>query len=373
MPRWFLPLLAACLLSTPPAAAAVPEIENCAIVPIASHTVDVDTPLGTITLELYDNVAPITVQNFLDYIASGYEGSVVHRVAKLAGNVPFVIQMGGYRHLGVNFTSIPRNASIDNEPCLSNVEGTIAMAKVGPPPGQPPTPESINSATSEWFINLTDNSVSAAMLDDQNGGFTVFGRVTAGLDVANTIVDLTETLPDTSIPGGCISPSGLLYTLTETCFLEGVLASSPLTSAYPNDASISCWDSSNLASILFTEVPFVFELHPDESTVAYLVSPACDVSPGGAPSNDPLAISCDLSRRAVPVDDDTQIMTDESPEKNIDISCAGIEASDAAFDARAQALNDRLVRTTYTVPEPELTLLHAVAVLALLALRRARA
>jgi cyclophilin family peptidyl-prolyl cis-trans isomerase len=70
------------------------------------------------------------------------------------------------------------NPAVTNEPVYSNVRGTIAMAKLGNDP---------NSATSQWFINLANN---AANLDDQNGGFTVFGEVTAGMDVVDAIAAL---------------------------------------------------------------------------------------------------------------------------------------------------------------------------------------
>jgi cyclophilin family peptidyl-prolyl cis-trans isomerase len=143
----------------------------------ANNTVvRLDTNFGDIFFELYDvagpNGAPAatnTVDNFLGYIERGdYDESFLHRLSFNAGDVPFVLQGGGFRFLdGVGISNIPQQASIANEfhPGRSNIERSIAMAKLG---GQP------NSATNNFFINLSDN---AANLDNQNGGFTVFGRV----------------------------------------------------------------------------------------------------------------------------------------------------------------------------------------------------
>ena len=137
--------------------------------------VEVVTDLGTVEINLYDNATPATVTNFLNYVNSGaYTDSIFHR------SVPgFVIQGGGFiTDINAQVGEIMTNPAVTNEPVYSNVRGTIAMAKLG---GDP------NSATSQWFINLANN---AANLDDQNGGFTVFGEVTAGMDVVDTIAGL---------------------------------------------------------------------------------------------------------------------------------------------------------------------------------------
>jgi len=125
------------------------------------------TPLGAIDVVLYDVTAPRTVANFLTYVNSGaYVNSFMHR------SVPgFVVQGGGFvwddaTNLPVK---VPAGPALVNEfsSTRSNKRGTIAMAKLGSDP---------NSATSQWFINLADNS---ANLDNQNGGFSVFGEVSA--------------------------------------------------------------------------------------------------------------------------------------------------------------------------------------------------
>ena len=145
--------------------------------PAAATIVRFDTSLGSVDVRLYDTATPLSVENFLDYVAAGvYADSIVHR------SVPgFVVQGGGYYFPpgGSGLDYIPEFASVPNEPGISNLRGTIAYAKLG---GDP------NSATSEWFFNLEDNS---ANLDYQNGGFTVFGRVLGdGMDVVDAIAAL---------------------------------------------------------------------------------------------------------------------------------------------------------------------------------------
>jgi cyclophilin family peptidyl-prolyl cis-trans isomerase len=139
----------------------------------ANTVVHMETVLGNIDVELYDDQAPKTVANFLRYAGRGYyDGVIIHR-----SEPGFVTQGGGYKCciLG-QFVPIPSDPPVQNEfdPSRSNVRGTIAMAKLG---GDP------DSATNQWFFNLADNS---ANLDNQNGGFTVFGRV---LDPGMNVVD----------------------------------------------------------------------------------------------------------------------------------------------------------------------------------------
>jgi cyclophilin family peptidyl-prolyl cis-trans isomerase len=124
--------------------------------------VEMATSLGLITVQLWPDVAPCTVNNFLAYIESGrYDGVLIHRTVD-----DFVIQGGGYAYDAGSdtFSSIPRDPAVVNEPGESNLRATIAMARIG---GQ------VNSATSEFFINLSDNTA----LDTVDEGFTVFGVV----------------------------------------------------------------------------------------------------------------------------------------------------------------------------------------------------
>jgi cyclophilin family peptidyl-prolyl cis-trans isomerase len=126
------------------------------------------TALGPIDIQLYDTAAPKTVANFLGYVNSGaYLNTFFHR------SVPgFVVQGGGYAWpaSASSVSKVVAGPAVVNEfsATRSNLRGTVAMAKLG---GDP------NSATTEWFVNLADNSSN---LDNQNGGFTVFGKVTTG-------------------------------------------------------------------------------------------------------------------------------------------------------------------------------------------------
>ena len=145
-----------------------------------ADTVLIETPLGDIEIELLTDDAPKTVANFLAYLDSGkYTSSFIHRSAQFEDGTGFVIQGGGFTFDGFNPSGIIPFASVENEFEVSNTRGTVAMAKLSNQP---------DSATSQWFINLSDNS---EILDGQNGGFTVFARVIGnGMEVADAINQL---------------------------------------------------------------------------------------------------------------------------------------------------------------------------------------
>lgn len=138
--------------------------------------VQFQTVKGDFEVNLFDEITPFTVANFLDYVEDGsYTNTVFHRSVD-----DFVIQGGGFTYED-SFPpeAIVKKDSVDNEPVLSNRRGTIAMAKID---GNP------HSATNQWFINLSNNSGN---LDAQNGGFTVFGQVIGdGMDVVDAIAEL---------------------------------------------------------------------------------------------------------------------------------------------------------------------------------------
>jgi cyclophilin family peptidyl-prolyl cis-trans isomerase len=141
----------------------------------SATNVVIHTDLGDIEIELFDEQAPQTVANFLNYVNDGdYADTFIHR------SVPcFVIQGGGFKFIDDAVEEVPKDSPVVNEPGISNTRGTIAMAKL---------PDDPDSATSEWFINLADNSGN---LDSQNGGFTVFGKVVGdGMQVADAIAAL---------------------------------------------------------------------------------------------------------------------------------------------------------------------------------------
>ena len=128
------------------------------------------TTHGDFTVELFDKEAPKSVENFLKYVDDGhFDGTIFHRI------VPgFVIQGGG---LTRDFQPKKTRAPIANEATngLKNERGTLSMARTN----------DVNSATSQFFVNLSDN----AFLDHSKAqyGYAVFGRVTQGLDVVDKI------------------------------------------------------------------------------------------------------------------------------------------------------------------------------------------
>jgi len=178
--------------------------------------VRLQTSLGPIDIALLDAAAPLTVANFMNYVNRGaYNNSFIHR------SVPgFIIQGGGYTwdSTANGYYTVAANSPVMNEfsSTRPNLRGTVAMAKLG---GDP------NSATTEWFFNLADNS---ANLDAQNGGFTVFGQVIGnGMQVVDAIAALQvvdaggalTNLPLVTIPAGAIQESNLVMVGNVSVFL----------------------------------------------------------------------------------------------------------------------------------------------------------
>lgn len=153
------------------------------------------TTQGPIDLNLLNSEAPLTVANFLAYVRGGdYTNVFFHRSAWLSSPnaAPFVIQAGAYKWTDVQCCSqVATRGNVRNEfsAARSNLRGTVAMAKVG---GDP------DSASSQWFVNMGNNS---ANLDNQNGGFTVFARVTTP---AMVVADRIAALPRVN-SGGAFS------------------------------------------------------------------------------------------------------------------------------------------------------------------------
>lgn len=128
------------------------------------------TSLGDITIELYPEKAPITVENFLAYVDSGFfDGTIFHRV------IPgFVIQGGGFTE---DMNKKPTRPPVKNEAGngLKNERGTLSMART----------QETDSATSQFFINLSDNT---ALDHGMRGfGYAVFGKVIEGMDIIDKI------------------------------------------------------------------------------------------------------------------------------------------------------------------------------------------
>jgi cyclophilin family peptidyl-prolyl cis-trans isomerase len=135
--------------------------------------VDIETSMGTITVELYKDQAPVSVANFLEYVRDGfYPGTVFHRV------VPgYVIQGGGFT---ANLAEKETRPPIQNEATngLANRRGTLAMART----------RTLRSATSQFYINLVNNpSLDHTGFSPDAFGYAVFGRVIAGMDVVDRI------------------------------------------------------------------------------------------------------------------------------------------------------------------------------------------
>ncbi len=131
------------------------------------------TSMGEITIEMYPNEAPATVQNFLNYVESGFfDGLIFHRVIE-----GFMIQGGGFApDMQQKKSGEPIQNEADNG--LKNETGTLAMARTGDP----------HSATAQFFINLENNDfLNHTGKNPQGWGYAVFGKVTEGLDVVDKI------------------------------------------------------------------------------------------------------------------------------------------------------------------------------------------
>jgi len=141
--------------------------------------VEIITSLGSIIVQLNQDKAPKTVENFLTYVKSGfYNETIFHRVIE-----GFMIQGGG---MDKDMKTKPTHPSIKNEASngLSNLFGTIAMARTSDP----------HSATAQFFINTEDNRGLDFHSETEEGwGYCVFGEVVEGIEVVNTIEEQTTT------------------------------------------------------------------------------------------------------------------------------------------------------------------------------------
>ncbi len=195
------------------------------------------TTQGLIDIRLYNTAAPRTVANFMGYVNSGaYANTFFHRSAP-----GFVIQGGGWSWPAGSSSLLktPAGPPVANEysPTRSNLRGTVAMAKIGSLP---------DSATTEWFVSLANN---AAILDGQNGGFSVFGKVTtsgmavfdaiARLRIATNYASPFDSLPLQGTVAASLTPANLV-TLTSVAVLPSGTAASDsdrvfnyLEAAYP--------------------------------------------------------------------------------------------------------------------------------------------
>lgn len=298
--------------------------------------VAVETSLGTMVLELYPNMAPGTVANFLAYMNRGdYDGAIFHR------SVPgFVIQGGGFRQNGGGYESIPTDPPIVNEPCLSNTAGTIAMARLG---GQP------NSATNQWFVNLTDN----VALDSSDGvGFTAFGRVVfGGMDVADAIAALP--IEDTL---------GILELPTNQIFRALPLQSAPTEPP----GGYGCARTSPAHGLLDETIDglIVDPLRSGGTLVPILLDPACT----GAGATGPPTVSCTPALgREVAIG---TLSTGQYFLPRIAMTCEQVAEAEASWSARRAGTAPQYLSLDVemvSVPEPTGDVPILIAALALFA------
>jgi cyclophilin family peptidyl-prolyl cis-trans isomerase len=157
---------------------------------VSGQVVQFDTVLGKFNVELLANAAPKHVANFLQYVAAGsYTNSFFHRSAALDSGGISIVQGGGYTWGGSSVSTIGKLSAVPLEYNLPNSVGTLAAARTS----------NINSATSEWYFNVRDNSTTLGPLN--GGGYTVFGRVIgSGMTVVSAIARL-----DRANAGGAFS------------------------------------------------------------------------------------------------------------------------------------------------------------------------
>jgi len=164
----------------------------------AAATVCMLTSKGEIVIELESAKAPITVANFLAYVKAGfYKDTIFHRVAP-----GFVVQGGGFLTGGVAQTGARPAIVLENQNGLSNVRGTIAMARTSLP----------DSATSQFYFNTVDNkSLDYDSKVTSKNGYAVFGRIISGLTVVDAINAESQLYPGADMTGTEV----LLYWATQ--------------------------------------------------------------------------------------------------------------------------------------------------------------
>ncbi|PTX91646.1 peptidylprolyl isomerase [Opitutus sp. ER46] len=164
---------------TPNGAAVTINLADYFTVPgVTGEVVLFDTSFGKFAVDLRRDVAPRHVENFLGYVQRGdYTNSFFHRSAAFDASGNSIIQGGGYTISAAGAAQIPAQAPVPLEYRLANERGTLAAARA---------PGDVNSATSQWYFNVRDNS--ALLNEANNGGYTVFGRVIGnGMSVVDAI------------------------------------------------------------------------------------------------------------------------------------------------------------------------------------------
>lgn len=198
---------------------------------VTGQVVQYDTVLGKFNVELLANAAPQHVANFLKYVAAGsYSTSFFHRSAAVdsSGSIG-ILQGGGYTWTGSTASTITKFSPVPLEYNLPNTRGTVAAARTS----------DVNSATSEWYFNIRDNSTNLGTAN--GGGYTVFGRV---LGSGMTVVDSIAALPR-------INAGGAFTELPVRNYTSGSLATANM--AIVNSIStIAMYPGSGASLIAFT-------------------------------------------------------------------------------------------------------------------------
>lgn len=215
--------------------------------------VSFNTTLGTYQVDLFNDVVPETVSNFVSYVnASAFSNTGIHR--SITSGIG-IIQGGGYTFNSQSglFEAISKGDEIPLQSLLPNKRGTIAMARTSDP----------NSATSEWFINTVDNSDQLNYIPPNppihNGspGYAVFGWVVSGMDVVDAIQALPTTLvgvadlpfdhesvPVRNYAGGAVTAANLIFTNSATVVKTHPTFQNPLLNTdMNNDGSTSTQDA----------------------------------------------------------------------------------------------------------------------------------
>jgi len=274
------------------------------------------TNLGNIDVTLTPSLAPMTVANFISYVNSGaYVNTIFHRLVN-----GFVAQAGGFQLQNGTIVTTPTNAPVMNEFNVTNGINTIAMAKLGTDP---------NSATSQWFFNLAANG---SQLDGQDGGFTVFGNVTAGASVLTSINKLSTQ--DCSGDGGACSFTAMNSAFTDLPVSNGnyVIVSSiqqvPGLTA-PGFQSAASFASSSLTGISPGEILVIYgqDLGPSQLTTFTVTN--------GALSNQLAGTQVTFNGKAAPI-----IYTSAGQVSVISpVSFAGLPSVDVAVSYNGIASN----------------------------------
>lgn len=190
----------------------------------------IETNFGDIVVELFPEDAPITVDNFLGYVNSGfYDGLIFHRVIE-----NFMIQGGGYYFIPpiIYYAQPGEPIILESYNGLNNLSGTIAMARTSDP----------NSATSQFFINHADNPGLDRENDEDGFGYCVFGRVVSDMNVVDDIAQTNTVYVSSSL-------THFPYNPTVDIYRAYVLScKSPSCSDFSGDGEVTREDFVNFAS-----------------------------------------------------------------------------------------------------------------------------